>query len=121
MRFILSVLAAICAINTVAYAVPVMPNESMVRGNVVAYCITSSKLLGMKPEMTIYRLVITVDEVKDIKGPNFLRNKEGLAVSLYSKEKLSSDLFGKTIQATVVYGGDEKGGMFWIKHLEKFE
>ncbi len=101
-----------------ADAVPVMPNETAVKGHVEEYCLTSSKLLGIKPEIVLYKLVISVEKVEDIKGPNFLKGKEGQLVTLYSKEGLSSKFYGEKIKAIVEYKGDERGGLFWIKRIE---
>jgi len=101
-----------------ADAVPVMPNETAVKGHVAEYCLTSSKLLGIKPERVLYKLVISVSNVEDIKGPNFLKGKEGQLITLYSKEELSSKFYGEKIKAIVEYKGDERGGLFWIKRIE---
>jgi len=101
-----------------ADAVPVMPNETAVKGHVEEYCLTSSKLLGIKPERILYKLVISVSNVEDIKGPNFLKGKEGQLVNFYSKEELSSKYYDEKIKVIVEYKGDEKGGLFWIKRIE---
>ena len=101
-----------------ADAVPVMPNETAVKGHVAEYCLTSSKLLGIKPERVLYKLVISVSNVEDIKGPNFLKGKEGQLITLYSKKELSSKFYGEKIKAIVEYKGDERGGLFWIKQIE---
>ena len=101
-----------------ADAVPVMPHETAVKGHVAEYCLTSSKLLGIKPERVLYKLVISVSNVEDIKGPNFLKGKEGQLITLYSKKELSSKFYGEKIKAIVEYKGDERGGLFWIKRIE---
>lgn len=95
-----------------------MPNETIVKGNVEEYSLTSSKLLEIKPDMVLYRLVILIEKTENVKGPNFLKSKEGQFVTLYSKEELSSEFYGKKIKATVEYRGDERGGLFWIKQIE---
>jgi hypothetical protein len=101
-----------------ADAVPVMPNETVVRGHVEEYSLISSKLVGIKPEMTLYKLVISIEKVENVKGPNFLKDKEGRFVTLYTKEEISSDFYGKKIKAMIEYTGDERGGLFWIKQIE---
>lgn len=101
-----------------ADAVPVMPNETAVKGRVEEYSLISSKLMGIKPEMTLYKLVISIEKVENVKGPNFLKDKEGQLVTLYSKEGLSSKFYGEKIKAIVEYRGDERGGLFWIKRIE---
>lgn len=103
----------------VAIAVPVVPNEAVLIGTVMEYCMTSSSLSGAKPEQVLFKVIISVGEVEDVKDyPNFLKSKEGQSVTFYSKEKLPSELFGKKIKALAVYIGDERGGIFWIKHIE---
>lgn len=99
-------------------AAPVMPNETVVRGRVEEYSLISSKLVGIKPEMTLYKLVISIEKVENVKGPNFLKDKEGQFVTLYTKEEISSDFYGKKIKAKIEYTGDERGGLFWIKQIE---
>ncbi|HHT9160219.1 MAG TPA: hypothetical protein ACFYEH_10195 [Candidatus Brocadiaceae bacterium] len=101
-----------------ADAVPVMPNETVVRGLVEEYSLISSKLMGIKPEITLYKLVISIEKVENVKGPNFLKDKEGQFVTLYTKEEISSDFYGKKIKAKIEYSGDERGGLFWIKQIE---
>lgn len=105
-----------------ANAVPVIPNEALLRGTVVEYCVTSSSLSGMSPEQVFYRVLISVEEAGDVKGyPNFLRGKEGQVLAFYSKEKQPVELFGKRIRAFVEYKGDERGGHFWLKQIEIME
>jgi hypothetical protein len=52
------------------------------------YCLTLSTLSGMSPEQVLFRVVISVEEVEDVKGyPNFLKDKEGQNLSLFYKRK----------------------------------
>jgi len=105
--------------NTLANAVPVIPNEAILTGTIKEYCLTSASLSGISPEQILYRLVISVEEVEDVKGyPNFLKGKESQTLPFFTKEKPSSDLFGKRIKAHVKYMGDERGGRFWIRNIE---
>ncbi len=97
-----------------ANAGPAAPNETIVKGRVVEYGVISSGLLGIKPETPLYKLVVSLEKAEGTRGPNFLKDKEGKTVALYSKERLSSGLFGKRLKITVTYRGDERGGLFWI-------
>jgi len=100
-------------------SVPVIPNESIITGEVLSYGILSSSLLEIKPAMSLYKLEILVKTFEDIQGKrNFTRDKVGKLISIYSKEKLSAELFGKIIKSRVSYSGDERGGMFWIGEIE---
>ncbi len=102
-----------------ANAVSVIPNETVLKGTVMEYCLTTSALEGIKPEQVITKLVISIEEIVPVIGySNFLEGKEGQPVKFYSKEKQPSDLLGRTIKARVEFLGDEKGGMFWIKNIE---
>lgn len=104
-----------------AFAVPAAPNEAILKGTVIEYCLSSSSLSGIKPEMVLNRLVITVDEVEDMKGPNFLKSKKGQSATFYSKNTLPAELFGNKVKAVIEYIGDEKGGRFWINKIEIIE
>ena len=108
-------------LNTLSEAVPVMPNETVIKWRIDEYCLTSSSLLKIEPEITLCKLVVSVENVEGVKGPNFLKGKEGQSVTLYSKEKQPVELFGKKVKITLEYRGDERGGLFWIKRIEIIE
>lgn len=118
MKVLFSVLLIFFALNISADAVPVVPNEVVVRGHVLEYCLTSSRPLEIKPETVLYKITISVEKAEDVKGPNFLKGKEGQTVIFYSREELSIALIGKKIKAKAEYRGDERGGIFWIKEIE---
>ena len=100
-------------------AVPVIPNESIVTGEVLGYSILSSSILDIRPVMPIYRLKVLVKTSEEVKGMrNFTSDKVGKLLSVYSKEKLSAELFNKVIKSHVTYRGDERGGKFWIREIE---
>ncbi len=98
---------------------PVISNESVVSGTVSEYSIVSSHLIGIEPEQVIYRLTIKIESTENINNkPNLLVSKNGQTVQFHSKERLSSELFGKRIKAIATYIGDERGGLFWINNIE---
>jgi hypothetical protein len=67
-------------------------------------------------------LVISVEKTGDVRDyENFLREREGQSVTFYTKTKPPFEVYGKRIRARVEYKGDERGGLFWIKHLEILE
>ena len=99
-------------------SVPVAPNESIVEGFVVEYAVLSSSLVGVKPEMTLYRITIKVESTAKIGGgPDFMSDKTGQDVQLYSKEKLDVDIYGKKIKTKVTLRGDERGRTFWVREI----
>ena len=103
----------------VADSVSVIPNKAVIKGTVAEYCLISSGSIGIKPEMPLNKLTITVEEVEDENGhPNFLSGKKGQNIIFYSKEKLPQELYGQKIKAVVEYVGDERGGKFWIKDIK---
>lgn len=103
-------------------AVTVIPNCNMITGVVLEYGIVSSRLLGIKPDQTFYKLTIHLESSEDIVGmPNLLKGKEGDDITFYTKERLSSDIFGKKVRAEVSYRGDERGGRWWIRRIEILE
>ncbi|MBT9169064.1 MAG: hypothetical protein DDT19_02416 [Syntrophomonadaceae bacterium] len=104
---------------SISYGVPVVPNKAVLEGTVKESCISSAGILGISPEQVIYKLTISVESTKDVGDfPNFLKGKEGQNQTFYTKEKPSSELFGKRIRAQAEYIGDERKGRFWIKSIE---
>jgi hypothetical protein len=100
-------------------AVPAIPNESIVTGVVKEYAIVSSILMNVQPEQTLYRITIHIESSQGLENsPNFLKDKEGKDVQLFSKERISPELFGKQLKAKVTYQGDERGGLFWTRLCE---
>ncbi|MEE8380308.1 MAG: hypothetical protein V3R78_00330 [Thermodesulfobacteriota bacterium] len=100
-------------------SVPVIPNESIVTGKVLAYSVLSSSILDIQPVMTVYRLQILVGRSEEVKGMrNFTKDKVNKLLSVYSKKELSAELFSKVISVRVTYRGDEKGGKFWIRDMK---
>ena len=97
---------------------PVIPNDALITGMILEYGIASSRLLGIQPDQTLYKLTIHLESSENIVGmPNLLRGKEGEDITFYTKEKLSSDIFGKKVKAEVSYRGDEYGGRWWMKSI----
>jgi hypothetical protein len=103
----------------VSHSVPVIPNESVIEGVVVEYAIVSSRLTGVKPEQTLYRLTISMTSSHPVDNEaNLLVDKVGKDVLFYSREELPPELFGKKIRAKARYKGDERGGRYWIRDVE---
>jgi hypothetical protein len=97
----------------------VIPNDAWITGMILEYGIVSSRLLGIQPDQTLYKLTIHLESSEDIVGmPNLLRGKEGEDITFYTKEKLPSDIFGKKVRAEVSYRGDERGGRWWIRRID---
>lgn len=100
----------------------VIPNDVLITGMILEYGIVSSRLLGIQPDQTLYKLTIHLESSEDIVGmPNLLKGKEGEDITFYTKEKLSSDIFGKKVKAEVSYRGDEHGGRWWTRSIRILE
>lgn len=118
LSFLFIVIVLILSCKSLADAVPVIPNEAILRGTVMEYCLTSSTLSGISPEQVLYKLLISVEETEDVERyPNLLKGKEGQVLTFFTKETPSLEVFGKRIKARVKYMGDERGGRFWIKDI----
>ncbi|MCX5898403.1 MAG: hypothetical protein NTY29_09440 [Proteobacteria bacterium] len=111
-------LIIVAAFFKYAHAVPTAPNQTLIRGTVVEYAITSSKLLGIEPDQTLYRLIVAIEEVEAVNSfSNFLKGPKRQSIILYSKEKQPEDITGRKITAVIEYAGDERGGLWWIKDV----
>ena len=100
----------------------VIPNGALITGVTLEYGIVSSRLLGIQPDQTIYKVTIRLESSEDIDGlPNLLRGKEGEDITFYTKERLSPDIFGKKVRAEVSYRGDERGGRWWVRSIKIIE
>lgn len=101
---------------------PVIPNGALITGVILEYRIVSSRLLGIQPDQTLYKLTIHLESSEDIAGmPNLLKGKEGEDITFYTKEKFPSDIFGKKVKAEVSYRGDEHGGRWWTRSIKILE
>jgi len=99
-------------------AVPAVPNESVIEGTVQEFSIVSSNLLNIMPEQTLYRLTILIESYENADtDADYLSDKKGKTVQLYSKDKISPEIFGKRVWVKVRYSGDERGGLYWIKEI----
>jgi len=103
-------------------AVPVVPNDSLVKARVRSYCIVEASSLGIQPEQTIYQLGIEIIESQDVEDKvNLTKDRAGQTIQVFSKEPLSPDLFDRTIRARVTLRADERGGKFWISQVEELD
>lgn len=108
----------IIAFNTPLSAVPVIPNEMVIRGQVTECNLNATEHPDTGSGELIYKLIIVVEKVDVVRGANFLKNKENKPVTFFYKEKLHEEFANKKVKANVQYKGDERGGLFWIKQIE---
>ncbi len=71
--------------------------------------------MGLPPGKKIYRLKIQVEESKEIKGfPDFLKEKEGELVTVFSETSPPFFQPGNKITAVAEYRGDRFSRFTWI-------
>ncbi len=99
-------------------AVPVIPNEMVVMGQVTECNLNAPEHQDTESGELIYKLIIVVEKVEVVRGANFLKNKENKLVTFFYREKLHEEFAGKKVKANVQYKGDERGGLFWIKQIK---
>lgn len=103
-----------------AGGVPVVPNESLVVGEVVELRAIDSSSLNIRPPQILFRMRIRVLSVREVPSkPNLVTTRKGEILEVYSKDRLSSDLIGKVIRGRVTFRGDERGGLHWIFSLKE--
>ncbi len=107
------------ALDGKSSSVTAIPNESLLQGVVSEYAVISSRLIGIRPDQTLYKLSVLVESSEGIGGggPDFLKERGGEDILFYSKVRLAPELFGKRIKAKARYQGDERGGIFWIRDI----
>jgi hypothetical protein len=117
-EIIVLTLVFIVALTAPLIAVPVIPNEMIISGQVTECNLNAPEHLDTGSGELIYKLVIVVEKVEVVRGANFLKNKENKPATFFYKEKLHEEFAGKKVKANVQYNGDERGGLFWIKQIE---
>jgi len=97
------------------YGAPVIPNEGLVTAEVLEVGTVQSSVLNVNPPQVLYRMKLILLSVQDVPPrANFLKDKSGEIVEVYSKEVLPSDLVGKVIKGRITFRGDERSGLYWI-------
>lgn len=88
-------------------------------GSIREFSPLSPDQLGMRPGKEIFRLILRVDETKDITGyPNLLKGKEGDLLTVFSEENPSFFRVGGRIKAVIEYRGTQYSRFFWIAKAE---
>lgn len=113
-----SMIFCFALITNKSFSVPVSENKTEIIGIVKGYSIISSGLINVEPEQKIYKLTVKITETKNLNNSNnYLSRFDNDVVELYSKNRLSSELYGTKIRILIKYSGDEKGGLFWIQKI----
>ena len=107
MKILLSFLLVVAS----AFGVPALSTNEIARGEVVGLCVVRGETVNIKPDsLIIYKAKIKLDSP--------LRRAEEEVV-VYSKRPIPQWLFGKRVRAVVIYGGDERGGRYWLVRINE--
>lgn len=103
-------------LGTQPFQAPLIPNASRIRARVVKYSIWDATLVSPQNHQTLYSLVLDTC-ASDKVGNEVSLVKPGERIEAFSRDALSADLFGRTIQAVVRARGDERGQRFWLRDV----
>ena len=94
--------------NYQSRGVPTAPNESIVCGKLVE--------IGAGPDGMGCIWKVRVDEARDVgELPNFTRGRVGETILIYVHPGMRKEFkAGDTIEVTVSFQGDERGGAFFL-------
>ena len=95
---------------------PVAPNESAVTAKVLSAVVVDSTTLNMSPSQPLCVLTLTILTVGPSvgRGDDLVHGRAGTTVTAYSKDLSLAASNGTIIAARLSYGGDERGGGFWV-------
>lgn len=103
------------SVQVLMLAGPQAPNESRVTGEILVLEPVHSSALQMAPPQVFTRMRLKLLSIQNVGAmPNPLHGREGEILEVLSRESLKSELVGKVISGTIVFRGDERGGMYWI-------
>lgn len=111
-----SVALAEANLGTQSFQAPLIPNASRIRARVVKYSVWDATLVDSQNQHVLYSLVLDVCASEKVgEEPSLV--KVGDRIEAFSRDALSADLFGKTIQCVVRARGDERGQRFWLRDV----
>jgi hypothetical protein len=115
--------AVFCQTSNLVPPSPVAPNGSLIKATVLKYSIWNSTLLipsHLAPTQ-LYSLMLSVHTADPSSPdlPSFVKAKD--SIETFTLDKLPTELFGKSIHATVRLIGDEYGQRFWIQNIRTDE
>jgi hypothetical protein len=93
------------------YAVPSISFEREVEGQVVAIETLKAEVIDIEPpDIVLHKLVLKLFEGRGKYKSKFL--------TVYSRKRLPLCLFGQKIKVVVLFVGDERGGLYWLRELK---
>lgn len=99
---------------------PAIPaNRAWLQGSIREFSPLSSGQLGLKPPKEIFRLILQVEDTKEVAGyANLLAEKEGDLLTVFSDKILPFFKIGNRINALIEYRGSRYSRFFWIVKAE---
>jgi hypothetical protein len=95
--------------------IPSPINQAMLRGTIREINSVASDQLGLPSGKNVYRLIILVEETKEINGlPDFLKEKEGELLTVFSETNPPFFKPGNRIAAIAEYRGNRFSRFYWI-------
>jgi hypothetical protein len=90
-------------------------NQAMLIGTIREVSPLASEQLGMPSGKIIYRLIVQVEATKEIKGgPDFIKEREGELLTVFSETNPPIFRPGNKITAVVEYRGNRFSRFYWI-------
>ena len=94
-------------------------NRSWLQGSIREFSRLTSGQLGLKPVKEIFRLILQVEDSKEVAGyANLLTEKEGDLLTVFSENNLPFFKIGNRITALIEYRGNRYSRFFWIVKAE---
>ncbi|MCU0578220.1 MAG: SPOR domain-containing protein [Desulfobacterota bacterium] len=94
-------------------------NRAWLQGSIREFSSLSSGQLGLKPVKEIFRLILQVEDTKEVAGyANLLTEKEGDLLTVFSENNLPFFKIGQRINALIEYRGNRYSRFFWIVKAE---
>jgi hypothetical protein len=100
---------------------PLLINQALLTGTIREISSFPPEQLGMPYGKNIYRLIIRVESTNAIKGgPNFIKEREGELLTVFSE--INPPIFrpGHKIKAVVEYRGNRLSRYYWIQKPQAF-
>ncbi len=94
---------------------PPQTNQAMLSGTIREVRSLAPEQLGLPSGKNIYRLIVQVESTKSLKGgPDFIKEKEGELLTVFSETNPPIFRPGNKISAVVEYRGNRLSRFYWI-------
>lgn len=94
---------------------PVIANESIVTGEVLAVSLIDSSAVNVRPARMLARLTLRIGCIHEAPSKaNLLAGRTGEVIEVHSHDVTLTQLVGKTVNGRIVFRGDERGGSYWV-------